>query len=87
MAYLIKINIDSHALERAEQRGTNEEEIKETVLSGEKFPAKRNRVGFRRNFAYRNEWEGRYFENKQLEVFAAEELNGWYVVTVITKFF
>jgi|CXWL01.1.fsa_nt_gi hypothetical protein len=87
MAFKIQITIGEHALVRANQRGASESEIRETVFAGEQFPAKKKRIGFRRNFVYKNDWEGKYFENKQLEVYAAEETNGWYVVTVITKFF
>ncbi len=87
MASIINITIGEHAVVRANQRGASEEEIRETVFSGEEFPAKKGRVGFRRNFVFKSEWEGKHFENKQLEVFAAEEASGWYVVTIITKFF
>jgi len=87
MASIIQIDIDNHALIRAQERGTNEQEIRETIFAGEQFLAKRGRTGFRKNFVYKGIWVEKYFENKQLEVFAAKQENGWYVITVITKFF
>lgn len=87
MTSLIKVNIDPHALVRAGERGTNEEEIKETVRTGEKFPAKKRRSEFRQVFEYGRKWEGVHYEHKLLHVFCAPELNGWYVVTVIVEFF
>ncbi len=83
----MRIEVDPHALIRAEERGTNEVEIKETVRTGEKFPAKKRRSEFRQVFEYGKKWEGKHYEHKLLHVFAAEELNGWYVVTVIVEFF
>lgn len=41
----MKIQIDPHTLERAEERGTNEEEIKDVVKSGFSIPAKLGRLG------------------------------------------
>ena len=41
----MEIQIDSHALERAEERGTNEDEIKDAILNGTSIPAKYGRIG------------------------------------------
>ena len=40
-----EIQIDSHAIERAEERGTNKEEIKEVIKTGFALPAKYGRIG------------------------------------------
>jgi hypothetical protein len=81
------IEIDPHAIIRAKERGANEKEIRKTVQSGQQFPAKKSRSEFREIFAYDNHWEGNYYRNKQLRVFAAGEPSGWYVITVIVEFF
>lgn len=83
----MRVNIDEHALVRGRERGATEEEMRIAVESGECFPAKRGRTGFRKNFAFKSEWMGKYYENKQLEVFAAKADNGWTVITVIVKYF
>lgn len=41
----MKIQIDHHTLERAEERGTNEEEIRDTIMTGFSIPAKYGREG------------------------------------------
>ncbi len=82
-----RIEIDPHAMLRAEQRGTNETQIVETVRFGEKFPARDGRTGFRRNFTFAGMHNGTYYETIQLMVIAQKMPNGWLVITVITKFF
>lgn len=41
----MEIQIDPHTLERAEERGTNEAEIKDVIHSGAAIPAKYERIG------------------------------------------
>jgi hypothetical protein len=82
----IKIRILPHARERMQERGATETEVFATLESGERFPARLGRVGFRRNFAFTSIWHGRLYASKQLEVYAVEE-DVWIVVTVIVKYF
>jgi hypothetical protein len=69
------------------QRGATEEEVCATIQHGERFPARFGRTGFRRNFAFRNLRRGRYYETKQLEMYAVKEHYGWIVITVVVKYF
>ena len=48
--------------------------------------SKHGRTGFRRNFSFGGEWNGKHYAVKQIEAYAVEE-NGWLVITVIVKFF
>lgn len=57
------------------------------MRSGERFPAKHGRTGFRLNFTGEFTWRGRSFDTKQLEVYAVFEENSWLAITVIVKFF
>jgi hypothetical protein len=82
----MNIRLHPHALARLAERGTTEEEVVRTVQTGEQFPAKFGRTGFRRNFPFGGDWRGRRYATKQVEVYAVEE-NGWLVITVIVKFF
>ena len=82
-----EIVIIPHARQRMEERGATEAEVRATVELGERFPAKFNRHGFRRNFAFAGIWRGRPCATKQVEVFAVKEGEPWIVVTVIVKFF
>ena len=41
----MEIKIDSHTIERAEERGTNEKEIKDVINTGFSIPGKYGRTG------------------------------------------
>lgn len=82
------VRLHPHALERIEERGATEDEVRATVESGERFPAKFGRDGFRRNFSFNGLWRGRTYPTKQVEVYAVEEKpEEWIVITVITRYF
>ena len=59
----------------------------ETIETGEEFPAKFGRMGFRRNFTFEEIWQGKLCATKQVEVMAIRENTGWIVITVIVKYF
>ena len=80
------IRLHPHARARLEERGATEDEVRATVESGERFPVKFDRVGFRRNFVYNATWRGCFFATKQVEAIAVEE-EGWLVITAIVRFF
>lgn len=81
------IRFHPHAHERMQERGSTEEEVNVTIQSGESFPAKFGRTGFRRNFSFFSEWRGKFYNTKQVEAYAIKEQNDWFVITVITKYF
>ena len=81
------IRFHPHALERMEERGATEEEVKAAVEQGEQFPAKFDRVGFRRNFLFESVWREKHYRTKQVEVYAVREGTDWMVVTIITRYF
>lgn len=81
------IKINPHAKERMQERGTSEDEVIKTIETGEKFPAKFGRTGFRRNFSFESMWRGKKYNLKQVEVFAVEEGEDLTVITVLVKYF
>lgn len=81
------IRYHPHALERMKERGATEDEVETTVKQGEQFPTRFNRTGFRRNFSFNNMWRGKYYENKQIEVYAVSEGDDWLVISLITRYF
>ena len=83
----MKIKFHPHALERISQRGATEEQVTETIKSGEHFEAKFGRTGFRRNFIFDKYRHEKYYRNIQVEVYAVKENDSWLVISVITKFF
>ena len=66
------VDIHSHARERAIERGASEAEIVATVESGQMFPVKYGRTGFRRNFPFGGIWRGKRYATKQIEAYAVE---------------
>jgi hypothetical protein len=82
----MEIRIHPHAQERIIERGSCDAEVIETVIGGEKFPAKFDRVGFRRNFVFNNQWKGHWYSTKQVEAYAVQE-QGWLVITAIVRYF
>jgi pimeloyl-CoA synthetase len=81
------IRFHPHALERIAQRGASKQEVIVTVETGERFDAKFNRTGFRRNFAFDKQWRGKHYETKQVEAYAVQENDDWLVISVITRYF
>ncbi|QWR78373.1 hypothetical protein [Candidatus Magnetomonas plexicatena] len=76
-----------HAKERLVERGATEQEAILTVQNGEMFIAKFGRTGFRRNFNFAGLWRGKYYEIKQVEVYAVKDDGNWIIVTIITRYF
>jgi hypothetical protein len=83
----MNIRFHRHARERMAERGATEDEVASAIDDGERFEAKFNRVGFRRNFSLVEEWRGKKYNTKQVEVYAVPEDSDWLVITVITRYF
>lgn len=81
------VSFHPHALERMDERGATVTEVQETIGTGEEFPAKFGRTGFRRNFRFDGKWRGKHYNTKQVEVYAVPEGSDWLVITIITRFF
>ena len=81
------VKLHPHAQERLQERGATESEVTATVETGESFPAKYGRTGFRLNLPFDGIWQGKRYATKQVEAFAVRERDGWVVVTVITRYF
>ncbi len=76
------IQIDPHALERAEERGTNEEEIRDVVNTGAPIQAKYDRVGKAKVFDFNKKRHGKFYKQKRVEVFYTIEDSVVVTVTV-----
>lgn len=77
-----KIQIDPHTLERAEERGTNAEEIRDVINTGTSVPARYGRVGKTKTYDFKQQRHGRYYEQKKVEVFYTIEGDAIVTVTV-----
>ena len=78
----MEIRIERHTLVRAEERGTNEAEIKDVVNSGFSIPAKHGRVAKARVYEFKRQRHGTYYEQKRVEVIYAVEKETVVTVTV-----
>jgi len=83
----MQIRLHPHAQERSVERGATTEEIVSTIEGGEQFAAKFGRTGFRRNFSFDGMWRGRRYRTKQVEVYAVQEQDHWFVITIVTRYF
>jgi hypothetical protein len=78
------VRFSRHALQQMAEHGATREEVLESIRSGEQVPAKRGRLGYRKNFQYEHLWGGRYYAMKQVLAVVAEEPEMLIVVTVYT---
>lgn len=83
----MNIVIHPHAQERMRERGASDAEVFATMETGERFPAKFCRTGFRHTFSFNGIWSGKNYQKKQIEAFAVDEADKWIVVTIIVKYF
>lgn len=81
------IRFSRHALLQMAERGATQEEVLETIRSGEQVPAKRGRQGYRKNFQYGQWWGGRRYAIKQVLAIVADDPEVVVVVTVYTFYF
>jgi len=78
----VQIRIDPHTVERAEERGTSEEEIQDAIKNGFSIPAKRGRQGRAKIYEFKQERLGKYYEQKRVEVIYVLEEEVVVTVTV-----
>lgn len=78
----MEIQIDLHTLGRATQRGTNENEIKDVVDTGFAIPAKYGRTAKAKIYEFKKKRQGKYYEQKRVEVVYIIEKNVAITVTV-----
>ena len=76
------IVLSQHALDNLGDRGTTPVEVEEAIRLGERMPAKRGRIAFRKNYPFRARWKGRLYETKQVMPIVPEEVDRLVVVTV-----
>lgn len=78
----MKIQIDLHTLERAEERGTNEEEMKDAIHTGFSIPGKHGRTGKGKIYNFEQKRHNKYYDQKRVEVFYIIEGDAIISVTV-----
>jgi hypothetical protein len=82
----MEIQIDPHTLERAEERGTNEEEIKDVIKNGFPIPARYGRLGRAKVYDFKQKRHDKYYEQKRVEVIYILE-NGVIITVTVYVFY
>ena len=78
----MKIWIDPHTLERAEERGANEGEIRDVIETGIPIEARHGRLGKAKVYPFNQIRSGRFHEQKRVEVIYIIEGDATVTVTV-----
>lgn len=78
----MEIQIDLHTLERAEERGTIADEIRDVINTGFDIPAKYDNIGKAKIFKFNGIRNNKYYEQKRVEAFYIIEANKIVTVTV-----
>jgi hypothetical protein len=76
------VQIDPHTLERAEERGASEDEIRDVILTGSPIPAKHGRRAKAKVYAFGRVRHGRRYDEKRVEVIYTEQGRDIVTVTV-----
>jgi hypothetical protein len=82
-----QIVFSQHAIDQMFNREVTQEEVEITILEGESASAKKGRLAFRKNFLFRSEYKGKYYEIKQVMPIVAEEWDRFVVITVYAFYF
>lgn len=82
--YLWKVNIriEPHTLIRANERGATEDEIINTIKNGIEIIGKKGRAGKCKVFEFKTERNGKFYDEKKLEIFYVLEADVIITVTV-----
>jgi len=78
----MEIQIDPHTLERAEERGASEAEIRDVIRTGFSIPAKYGRLGKAKVYEFNQVRHGKHYAQKRVEVFYTIERGVAITVTV-----
>ena len=78
----MEIILEPHTIARAEERGTNEFEIKNILINGTEIQAKVGRKGKTKVFNFNKKRLGKYYEQKKVDVIYIIENNKIITITV-----
>jgi len=80
------IKFSQHALDNMFERGASREEAEQAIRTGERLPAQKGRIAFRKNFSHNGMWKGKFYQAKQVMPIVAEEPERFVVITVYVFF-
>jgi len=80
------IKFSRHALDNIIDRGASREEAEQAIRAGERLPAQKGRIAFRKNFSHNGMWKGKFYQAKQVMPIVVDEPDRFVVVTVFVFF-
>lgn len=80
------IKFSRHALDNIIDRGASREETEQAIRTGERLPAQKGRIAFRKNFSHNGMWKGKFYQAKQVMPIVVDEPDRFVVVTVYVFF-
>ena len=78
----VKIIIEPHTIERANERGANETEIRDVIKNGAAFPAKYGKLARFKIYDFNTIWNNKLYKQKKVEVYYVIENDKVFTVTV-----
>ena len=81
------IRLSTHAAGYINQRGFTVAEVEEAIRTSQWQPAESGRLECRKNFAFGNEWNRKFYATKRVRPVFVEEASEIVVVTVYTYYF
>jgi len=78
----MEIRLTEHAVEKAIERGTTEDEVAYVIFEGSDIPAKKGRKAREMVFNYNKEWLGKLYPQKKVVAIYVEEYGEIIVITV-----
>ena len=78
----MQLRISTLALERAEERGADEVEIKDTLENGDEVTIKGNRIAREKVFPYLKDRNGKHYDQKKVRVIYVMEQDVFVVITI-----
>ena len=81
------IRLSGHVRENLHYRGVEEWEISEAIKTAPWGQAELGRLECRKDFAYGQEWNGKFYRTKQVRPIFVEEADEIVVITVYAYYF
>lgn len=81
------IKLSEHAKEQLKFRGTTEDEVEEAISTATWESAELERLECKKDYIFKKEWNGKYYETKQVRPIFVDEEKEIVVVTVYTYYF
>jgi hypothetical protein len=81
------IRFSGHALSQLPRQGASEDEVIEAINTSSWQPAELGRLECCKNFVFGREWNGKFYQTKQVRPIFIEEADEIIVVTVYSYYF